>query len=159
MVVRLPLYRLMCTSKLADTLSKCICVKFPVNLYLIYSKISLLSLCYSLLLNCLYHDLKLRCLFIACLGEIRPPWSSVCKNYTMNWKDNNLVRHGWRRKPWEKNRPRDSVMCRLDHLNRKHGIDIYLCAKYKRYFEYTTPTSFRPTALDIVSVTAYRLCW
>lgn len=62
--------------------------------------------------------------------------------------------------PLKKNRPRDrtnesvsrslqSVMRRLDHLNHKYGIDVYLCAKYKRYFEYTTTPSFRPTALDI----------
>lgn len=44
-----------------------------------------------------------------------------------------------------------SIMNRLDSLRARYDLDIYLCARHKRYFEYVSSPSFRPSVADIVS--------
>ena len=46
------------------------------------------------------------------------------------------------------------VMKRLDRIKKTYSVDFYFCAKYRRFFEYTTSPDFRPTAREIVSSVA-----
>lgn len=49
-----------------------------------------------------------------------------------------------------------SVMRKLDYLNRKYGVEVYLCARDKRVFEYSSSPSFHPTTLDVVSAAIFK---
>ncbi|KAJ2974180.1 hypothetical protein NQ176_g6192 [Zarea fungicola] len=40
-------------------------------------------------------------------------------------------------------------MRRLDYLRRRYGVDAYLCARDKRFFEYSSSPLFHPTTLDV----------
>lgn len=43
-----------------------------------------------------------------------------------------------------------SLMKRLEAINHKYNADIYFCAKYSRWFEFTTGANLPPRADEIV---------
>lgn len=48
-----------------------------------------------------------------------------------------------------------SLMKRMDKIVKKYNVDLYFCAKYDKYFAYTSSPSFAPRLEDIVSFVRY----
>ena len=42
------------------------------------------------------------------------------------------------------------IMRRLDRIRKAHDVDFYFCAKYRKFYVYTSSPHFRPSAKEIV---------
>ncbi|KAJ9129871.1 hypothetical protein NKR23_g12431 [Pleurostoma richardsiae] len=40
-------------------------------------------------------------------------------------------------------------MSRLDKIKKAYGVDLYFCAKYRKFYEYMSTPHFRPSAREI----------